>query len=161
MDQGTRVSVGEWKIGRNSDFLKTTLGSCAGIVLYSMKHKIGGIAHILLGEPPPGKIIHKGKYARTAIYSLVSELKSSGVPASDLKACLFGGATMFYSKNGNALQQIGNDNIRISKEVLKELDIPILLEDTGGKRGRSVILQIEDGKIRYSSADEEHAIYIS
>lgn len=153
--------MGEWKIGKNSDVLKTTLGSCAGIILFSKKHLMGGIAHILLGEPPPGKIVHRGKYAKTAINGLIADLASNGVPESSLKAALFGGATMFASKNDNMLQNIGIDNIRISREVLISKNIPVFFEETGGTKGRSITLFIADRKIRYSSSGIENYIYIS
>ena len=153
--------MGEWKIGTDSDVLKTTLGSCAGIVLYSAEHRIGGIAHILLGEPPAGKIVHRGKYARTAINGLIADLALKGIPDSSLKAALFGGATMFVSKNDNMLQNIGIENIRISKEVLLSKNIPVFHEETGGTRGRSISLFISERKIRYSSSGNENYIYIS
>jgi chemotaxis protein CheD len=148
-------------MGKNSDMLKTTLGSCVGIILYSIKHRTGGIAHILLGEPPQGKITHKGKYARTAIYTLLAEFESMGILSKSVKACLFGGATMFISKNGNTLQNIGIDNVRISKEVLAACNIPIFFEDTGGTKGRSVSLYVDEGKISYTTSGIENYIYIS
>lgn len=153
--------MGEWKIGRDSDILKTTLGSCTGIILYSIKHRAGGLAHVLLGEPPPGKIVHKGKYVRTAISGLLQDLENAGVPGGSLKACIFGGATMFVSKKGDFLQNIGNENIKISKEVIHAQNIPVFFEDTGGQNGRTVTLFISEAKIRYSSAGQEKYIYIS
>ena len=51
---------------------------------------------------------------------------------------------------------IGKKNILIAKEMLKEYNIPITAEDTGGNRGRRIMMRSDTGKIyvRYTKGEE-------
>ena len=55
------------------------------------------------------------------------------------------------------LIQIGQENIRVAREVLGALSIPIVSESVGGSRGRTIILDLESGvvKVRYADNSEE------
>lgn len=154
------VGVAEWKTASNPDALRTTLGSCVGIILYSSKKKVGGLAHVLLGEAPGGKIIKRGKYARPAIESLYHELeKKFELQAEELTARLFGGASMFKTIHSKFLQNIGAENVNIARETLNELKIPIIAEDVGGTAGRTVTLFLNDGKILLRANGKEKFLY--
>ena len=153
------VGVAEWKTARKPDALKTTLGSCVGVVLYAPRAAAGGLAHVLLGEAPTGKIVKKGKYARPAILGLVAELKDQGVPTEDLRARVFGGASMFNAGQATFLQQIGAENLRIVRQVLKELKITLVSEDTGGSAGRTITLFLDDGRVLLRANGRERFIY--
>lgn len=141
------VGVAEWKVAAAPRALRTTLGSCVGVVLYSARDRTGGLAHILLGEPPPGKIVHRGKYARTAVEGLANELERMNVPRQNLKAALIGGASLFDSLHTPFLNQIGPGNVEASRAALQRLGIRVNREEVGGKTGRTITLFLEDGRI--------------
>ncbi len=154
------VGVAEWKIGGTPDALRTTLGSCVGIVLYSAKHRVGGLSHVLLGEAPGGKIINRGKYARPAVESLFTEIcKAHAVQASDLTARIFGGASMFESIHSAFLQNIGTENVRVARETLNALKVPVILEDVGGSAGRTITFFLDDGRVLMRANGKEKYIY--
>ncbi len=151
--------MAEWKVARSPHALRTTLGSCVGIVLYSSSHKTGGLAHILLGEAPTGKIINRGKYAKPAIEGLTAELNKAGVETDALSARLFGGASMFETGDSSFLHNIGMENVRIARETLQRLNIPVSVEEVGGNAGRTISLFLEDGRILLRSNGKERYIY--
>lgn len=153
------VGVAEWKTAKNPDALRTTLGSCVGIVLYAKEKKIGGISHVLLAEPPAGKIVQRGKYARTAIDALIGDLEKLDVKPSELSARVFGGASMFNAMNSSFFQNIGESNVAVAKDVLSKRNIPIIEEDTAGNAGRTVTLYLDDGRVLLRSAGQERYIY--
>lgn len=146
-------------MARGPDALRTTLGSCVGVVLYCERSKIGGLCHILLGSAPAGKIVNKGKYARPAVLALVAELEREGVPAGDLRARIFGGASMFESGETSFIQQIGAGNAKAVKDTLTELEIPVTVEDLGGTSGRTITVFLDDGRILLRSNGKEKYIY--
>lgn len=154
-----QIGVAEWKAAKDPGILRTTLGSCVAAVLYSPELKAGGISHILLGEAPQGRIVNRGKYARTSVFALLEDLKKMEVPPEKLKARIFGGASMFNAKNSPFLQRIGEENISSVKKVLDELKIEIIHEDTGGHSGRHLIFYLDDGRIFYSANGKEKYIY--
>ncbi len=152
--------MAEWKICRAPDVLRTTLGSCVGIVLYSQQKKAGGLAHILLGEAPTGKIVNRGKYAKPAIEGLVAEIcKELNAVPGDFSARIFGGASMFESIHSSFLQNIGNENVRVAKETLTALNIPVVFEDTGGSAGRTISVYMDDGRIHLRVNGKERFVY--
>jgi len=153
------VGVAEWKSARAPDGLRTTLGSCVGVAFYSAEKKIGGIAHVLLAEPPGGKIINRGKYARPAVDSLIEELTRLEVKIPTLTARIFGGASMFDSVNSTFLQNIGPDNVKAVKEAVLFHKIPVLAEDVGGNTGRTITLSLEDGSIFLRAGTREKYFY--
>ncbi len=115
---------------------------------------------MLLGEAPGGKIVNRGKYARPAIESLYSELKRLyDLESANLSARLFGGASMFESIHSKFLQSIGLENVRVARETLGGLGIPVVAEDVGGTAGRTITLFLEDGKVLLRSNGKEKYIY--
>jgi len=153
------IGVAEWKTAKAPDALRTTLGSCVGIVLYSTEKKIGGVAHILLGEAPAGKIVHRGKYARPAMDSLMADLAKMDLKPSMLTARIFGGASMFEAIHSQFLQNIGTDNLKAARAAVEAHKIPILLEDTGGSAGRTITLNMEDGSVFMRAGSREKYFY--
>ncbi len=153
------VGVAEWKTGRKPDAIRTTLGSCVGVVLYSVEKRAGGIAHVLLADAPPGRIVHRGKYAKPAVESLVADLKKLDLNPADVTARIFGGASMFDAMQSSFLKNVGPDNVRAVHEALAGLKIPISIEETGGTSGRTITLYLDDGRILLRSNGSEKYIY--
>lgn len=140
------VGVAEWKTARDPDRLRTTLGSCVGVLLYEPRLRIGGLAHALLAEPPGGRIVNRGKYARTAVETLLQELAALGA-RQGLVAQLFGGASMFEAFHSSYLNSIGEDNVQTARAVLQRNGVPVVHEDVGGRVGRALTLHLSDGRV--------------
>ena len=127
--------------------------------MYNPKKQHGGLAHILLAEAPQGRIVNRGKYARPAILSLVELIAKGGYKIEDYSARIFGGASMFAGEGDSFIQKIGLQNVTISKAVLDELGIPVIVEDTGGTFGRNITLYLDDGRILLRANAKEKYIY--
>jgi chemotaxis protein CheD len=132
------IKMAEMAVVENSKLLKTTLGSCVGIVLHDGKKKISGLAHILLPEPIR-KDRSVGKYAETAIPALFNRVLKRGASKRDVRAYVAGGANMFRASQDTKIATIGERNVEAVKRILQELGIPIVFEQTGGDRGRTVV----------------------
>ncbi len=152
------VGVAQLKIGKKPTTLRTILGSCIGICIYDRMNKIGGMAHILLPSDTTGGIIPE-KYADTAIPLLVNSLIKNGAKKEYLSAKIAGGASMFKFGANVSLGQIGERNIAETKKTLEKLDIPILVEDTGGSAGRVINFFLEDGRLKVRAAGKEKIYY--
>ncbi len=132
------MSVVDW--GGNVEepvVLKTILGSCVGVYVADPRARVSGLSHIMLPHihPRDPKI---GKYADTAIPTLVRMLEEKGGRRQDMRACLVGGARMFAADERTGLAAIGDMNVKVSRETLMRLGIPVVFEETGGSRGRTV-----------------------
>ena len=141
-----QVQMAEIVVVENSHLLKTTLGSCVGIVLYDETRRVTGLAHIML----PKKLERDssvGKYADSALPALLRRVLQRGGNPERITARIAGGANMFRAATDRGIATIGEQNIVAVKGLLAELKIPLVFEDVGGEHGRTVVFDNETGRI--------------
>lgn len=124
------------------------LGSCVGIAIRDPVTKVGGLAHIML---PDSKAIRNSqqniaKFADTGIEELVRQMEKLGARRARLVAKIAGGAMMFAFQGKSDMVQVGDRNVEATKIKLKQMNIPILAEDTGANYGRTVTFYPETGE---------------
>jgi chemotaxis protein CheD len=148
MGEVIKVGMADLNVCKTPDSLTTLgLGSCVGVAIYDKNTKITGLAHIML---PSSKEISNNsniaKFADTGIEETVRLMKKMGADTSKLVAKIAGGAQMFaFSLKNNDMLNVGERNVNAVKEKLKELNIPIVAEDTGLNYGRTVIIDSNTG----------------
>ncbi|CAK7043002.1 chemotaxis protein CheD [Tissierella carlieri] len=145
-----KVGMADLNATKSPNFLTTLgLGSCVGITLYDKVNKIAGLAHIML---PSSKEIknneNKAKFADTGIEELVEVMIKIGGDRNNFVAKIAGGSQMFNFNSSNDILKIGERNVIATKTKLKELNIKIISEDTGGNFGRTIILNANDGSLQ-------------
>ena len=145
MREIVNVRMAEMNMVRDALSLKTILGSCVGVILHDPVKRISGLAHVMLPYSSR-RDSSVGKYADTAIPALLALMTGNGSRASSLKAYLIGGAKMFPMATGG-IGSIGDQNVSAARKVLEEAAVPIVFEDTGGTRGRTVIFDNESGEV--------------
>lgn len=62
---------------------------------------------------------------------------------------------MFKFSDKNINSDIGKRNTLASIETIKNLEIPLISEDVGGNKGRTMILESEDGSVFIRSIGSE------
>lgn len=144
-----KVGMADLNIAKSPNFLTTLgLGSCVGITLYDKINKIAGLAHIML---PSSKEIKNNqnvaKFADTGIDELIELMIKAGANRTNLVAKIAGGSQMFNFNSNNDILKIGERNVIATKSKLKELNIKIISEDTGGNFGRTILLSSVDGSL--------------
>ncbi len=132
------VKMAEIQVVRSPVLLKTTLGSCVGVVLHDRRAHLGGLAHVMLPSRC-GRDDAPGKYADTAVPALLRRMHELGSRQGDLTAFLAGGADMFSQCTDGVIATIGQQNVQAVRKILSDLRIPISCEDTGGDHGRTVV----------------------
>ncbi|MBD7909873.1 MULTISPECIES: chemotaxis protein CheD [Clostridium] len=122
------------------------LGSCIGIALYDRMLKIAGLAHIMLPDSTQFKNVPQPlKFADLAIPILVKKMEEKGCNKRNLVAKIAGGASMFNFSDKSMVSDIGKRNAESVKVALDKEAIPIIAEDTGGNKGRTMIVDSNDG----------------
>ena len=141
------IGIGDLNIAKDPETLITyALGSCVGICLHDANLNLGGMAHIML--PTSASMQQDSnpyKYADIAIPALVRKMEQSGARKGSLKAKIAGGAQMFETFSDSAIGKIGERNIIAVKQILKNLNIPIIADDTGKNYGRTVSFDPKSG----------------
>ncbi len=147
MSEVLKVGMADLKVCKSPDALTTLgLGSCVGVAIRDPLLKIGGLAHVML---PDSKQIKNNtniyKFADTGIEELVNQLLQLGASKQRLTAKIAGGAQMFAFQSKSDMVRIGEQNTEACIRKLKELNIPLLSQNTGENYGRTVIFYPETG----------------
>lgn len=142
-----KVGMADLNCTRSPGVLTTLgLGSCVGICLYDTVTKISGMVHIML--PNSTQIKNNSniaKFADTGIAKLLDDMQKMGANRSKIVSKIAGGSQMFSFNDTSDIMRIGARNVAATKETLKELNIPIIAEDTGGNYGRTIELYSDTG----------------
>ena len=122
------------------------LGSCIGIAIYDKSLKVAGLAHIMLPDSTQFKSANNPmKFADLAIPMLIDKMEKKGCKRRNMVAKIAGGASMFNFSDKSIISDIGKRNSESVKKILKENGIPIIAEDIGGDKGRTMILNASHG----------------
>jgi chemotaxis protein CheD len=139
------VGIADYGICRVPNQIMTVgLGSCIGVVLYSLFDDVCGMAHIMLPSEPHSRAGIKqtkrpARYADTGLANLIQELENLGVRRENLKAKLCGGASMDAAHNASMSPPMGERNLSAVRETLKKQGIEIVSEDVGGNKSRTIV----------------------
>jgi chemotaxis protein CheD len=125
------------------------LGSCIGIALYDKIIGVGGLAHIMLPDSTQfNNLANPHKFADLAIPILVEKLEKMGANKRNIKAKIAGGASMFSFSDKSMIMDIGGRNSTAVKNVLIKFSIPLISEDVGGNKGRTMIFDTSNGIVQ-------------
>lgn len=139
-------------VGRDEGILRTTLGSCVGLVLIDERTGKMGLAHIVLPKCHENATPTPGKFADTAGPALFAAMGLSAPEAPRrLKAKIAGGANMFAGIVKNEMIRMGEQNIRAVREWIAKAGIALVAENVGGTKGCKVVLDPKSGKVTVSS----------
>jgi len=142
-----KVGIADLNVAFSPDKLITVgLGSCVGIAIFDRDMGFGGLAHIMLPDSSQfNKITNVVKFADLAIPLLVEGMIKKGAKLRNMKAKIAGGASMFNFSDKSIIMDIGNRNSIAVKNALKILSIPLVAEDLGGNKGRTLIFDTTSG----------------
>jgi chemotaxis protein CheD len=122
------------------------LGSCIALCLFDPVSKVAGLAHVVL----PGSDPHdapNGKFAGNALPALLEAMAGLGSVTDPrrLQARLAGGAHVLAIGGTGSLPRIGDKNAEAVKAALAAASVPVVAEDVGGGKGRTVWFHPRDG----------------
>jgi chemotaxis protein CheD len=134
----------------NSQFTCMGLGSCVGLVALDPDSNVSGIAHFMLPESLPNKLVDQpGKFVDTGMEHLIAEMESMGASREHINVAIFGGAQVMHtSRSLGEWAQIGERNVKSAKHHSERLGLNVVAEDTGGCMVRTVQFYAESGLVR-------------
>jgi len=146
----TFIHVGQIHVDSAPSAISTVLGSCIAVCLYDSRLGIGGMNHYLLPFWN-GNGLQSPKFGNISIPKLIESMMAKGSTSRTIEAKIFGGASM--NIGASEAMMIGQKNILVAKEILKEYNITIVAEDVGGQNGRKIQFDLERGKVllKYTS----------
>lgn len=147
MSKNIMVGMADLNIGKATDVLTTVgLGSCIGLTLYDPVTKVGGLVHYML---PDSRAVSNNsniaKFCDSGVQELLKRVTMAGANRSRLVAKIAGGAKMFAVTQESSVGSVGERNAIAAKQVLHQLNIRLIAEDTGLNFGRTVELHCDTG----------------
>ncbi|XXM73543.1 chemotaxis protein CheD [Lysinibacillus sphaericus] len=152
-----KVGIADMNTVRGSGSIRTSgLGSCVGVVLYDDTSRIAGMVHVMLPSSSIAKEepLNSAKYADSGVEELILRLKGMGAALHRLKCKMAGGAQMFQLSSKSDLMRIGPRNVEAVREVLKKNNIPVIGEDVGGSKGRTIEFFVSDFTLQIRTVHE-------
>jgi chemotaxis protein CheD len=122
----------------------TVLGSCVSVCLWDSRKRIGGINHYMLPFWN-GEGLASPRFGNIAIIKLIERMIEQGAERRNLQAKIFGGGDMLRATA--AFMNIGQRNIVLAQDLLRDERIPIMSSDTGGKHGRKLLFNTQTGVV--------------
>ncbi len=113
-----------------------------GIIIFSPASKVAVGMHILRAIPASAQVSNPTYYAVTAIPYAVEEIKKREM-IPPFSVAIAGGGSMMPTTKGD----VGEKMTSVVKKVLEKSGFDIKIEKTGGSRVRTIILNLDKGKI--------------
>ena len=140
------LKPGEVVVANQPILVRTILGSCIAVTMFSPSRRIGAICHAMM--PDRGSKHHDLRYVDTAILYIHRKVHEFGA-ANDLEIKLFGGAQVLLTTDRLLPRNltVGMKNVARAQEILAEHGLPVAKSDVGGSRGRKLFFSIMNGDV--------------
>ncbi len=122
----------------------TILGSCVAVCLYDPVLRMGAINHYML-PLWNGTGLASPKYGNIAIEKVIERMQSFGSKIPNIQAKVFGGGEVVETKINTF--KIGQRNIEIAEQMLREKNISIVSRSVGGNNGRKIRFNTQTGVV--------------
>jgi len=139
----TMVGMGQIVAAAKPANLTAILGSCVGVALYHPRRRVGALAHVVLPSAN-GRVATPGKFADSAIPSMIQQMESLGANRAGIMVKIAGGACMF---GASGPLQIGDANVDAVIKALADVGLRVNAQDTGGVKGRRVSFRADTGEM--------------
>lgn len=151
-----QVGISEFAVTSEETTLKSYgLGSCLAVALFDDEAGVAGLAHVMLpsGDEAGDDAENPGKYADTAIRAMLRQMVERGATYTEVQAKIAGGSDMFeFESFGDG---VGDRNVQAAREELEKLGVPIVAEEVGGSKGRTVEFDSVTGTLSIRTADAD------
>lgn len=136
---------GEFVTSAEPCTVTTVLGSCVAVCLWDEARRFGGMTHFILPHEV-GNGVSSPRFGNVAIRLVLDGLTGLGSRRRDLRAKLFGGASIHGAASGSALA-LGERNVEAARNALERVEIRVVAEDVGGTKGRKIRFETGVGNV--------------
>lgn len=140
---------------REPYIVSTILGSCVAVCIYDTVLCFGGINHYMLPFWN-GQGLASPKFGNIAIHKLIEKMQSLGSQQRNMIAKVFGGGNIIEASTAQFM--IGDRNISVAKDTLKELQIQIISQSLGGSLGRKIQFNTATGEVKQKMIEKQQPI---
>jgi chemotaxis protein CheD len=145
------LQPGELYLAREPAILRTILGSCVSVTLWSPRLGAGALSHGVLPRcpqvwPPNSTVADGSRYVDFSIRHLAQQFDALGARRDEVQVKLFGGADVLPANRGGK-PTVGALNCEAALEVLAQEGFAVTASDLGGTRGRRIHFHTGTGEV--------------
>lgn len=144
------LKPGEYFVGDAAHRIRTLLGSCVSVTLWSPQRQVGAMSHFLLAERKriaPDRPELDGRYGDEALRLMLDELRRFDVLPADCQAKIFGGGEMFPDRQASGFMAIGRRNGEAARGLLQAQGIEVVSESLFGTGHRQIVFEVSSGHV--------------
>ncbi|WP_336605566.1 chemotaxis protein CheD [Fundidesulfovibrio soli] len=151
------VSISDMKISRRPrDMLVThSLGSCLGLAAYDPAARVGGLIHCLLPRAVGPNVENPYMYVNVGVPLMIRKLASMGCAKEGLVFKAAGCGRMNLIQNQF---DTGAQNMAMLESLFTRNGVVLAAQDVGGTIPRTLMLDVETGKVTITSQGQEWEI---
>lgn len=149
---------GDFFVGDARHCIRTILGSCVSVTLWSEQPRVGAMSHFLLASRNGGERDIEGvrgldlrqldgRYGDEALHLMLRGLERRNVVAAQCQAKIFGGGNMFPARNPSGHDAIGRRNGEAARALLQARGIEVVSESLFGDGHRQIAFDIDTGDV--------------
>jgi chemotaxis protein CheD len=144
---------GELHVARHPAIIRTILGSCVGVTLWSARLGVGGLCHSLLPRHPadsasPCSLSNGRRYLDFSIRDMARQFDELGARRSEVQVKLFGGAdVLVVSKEAGAKPTVGKLNCEAALEIVRAEGFEVAASCLGGTEGLNIKFNTLTGEV--------------
>ena len=140
------IRLGKYAIAKSGLLKIDRISSGVSVMLYNAEHKTGAALHILASHSGPRAPQNPIVYANTAIPFIMEQLRKKGIKPP-FSVAIAGGAVM---PGTHGISHIGPTTAKAVRSALSDQGLTIKIDKTGTNQIRSMILDVDAGKIKIS-----------
>lgn len=145
------LQPGEYFVGHAAYRIRTVLGSCVSMTLWSPVQRIGAMSHFMLASRSPPTVgigvDADARYGDESLALMLEELGHMKVQASQCQAKIFGGGDMFPGHRSPGAPAVGRRNGEAARSLLRAHGIELISESLFGAGHRQIVFDIGSGDV--------------
>lgn len=151
------IKTSELQVAAGGKTLLTLgVGSCVVACMWDPDARLGGMAHMFLPtshDDPCGQALNPGTAPDSALPYMLDLMERRGARRERIVVRLIGGGNMFECVEAGMTGDIGVQILSNSLAILEQLGLPVAGRSVGGRLGRNVSFNIENGEITVRTTD--------
>lgn len=145
---------GEFHFGNEYTTIKTLLGSCVAITMWSQRLNLGGMCHYKLPRRLSTPSVNlDGNYGEEAVLLFLKNMNRFMLKPADMTVGVFGAGNMFREIIKDDEKTVGVQNIRLAYQLLNKHGFSIAHESLGGDVSRKIAFDTVRGTVKVESLD--------
>lgn len=143
------LQPGEFFVADAAYQVRTMLGSCVSITLWSPLKRVGAMSHFLLPTRGRSNTTEQldARYGDEALELMLAEMQSMDISPAQCQGKIFGGGNMFPDHLQADAHSVGQRNGEAALELLNRYGIPIVSESLFGVGHRQIIFDVRNGDV--------------